>query len=165
MCVFPDIATRREHKGEQFGFEYEVTVGPMGFRCGYIRVLPGHPWFGLQYDDIVADVHGGLTYASNGVDCATHPGYAEWWIGFDCGHYCDALDPSLRDHPAVGGGGMFKANDLLKEKGHDRSTFSEGEDLGFGQFTRIRTRDYVQAECESLCEQAKAAQERLMLNP
>jgi hypothetical protein len=164
MCVFPNIETRRELRGEQFGFEYEVTVGPMGFRCGYIRVLPGHPWFGLDYNDILVDVHGGLTYSSHGVDCTNHPGAAEWWIGFDCGHFMDALDPALRNHPAVGGGGMFKANDLLDEY-NKKLPFAEGEDLGLGMFTRIRTRDYVQAECESLCEQAKAAQERLMLNP
>lgn len=44
---------------------------------GYVQIPEGHPWRGLDYDDIDVRVHGGLTYADNG------------WIGFDCLHRGD----------------------------------------------------------------------------
>lgn len=44
---------------------------------GYVRLPDGHPWLGLHYDNIPADVHGGLTYAEGN------------WIGFDTGHAFD----------------------------------------------------------------------------
>jgi len=34
----------------------------MGHLCGYIGVQQDHPWFGKHYDDVHAEVHGGLTY-------------------------------------------------------------------------------------------------------
>jgi hypothetical protein len=49
--------------------------------CGYVSVLPGHPWYGKHYDDIVADVHGGLTYSAKGE--------FGWVVGFDCAHFSD----------------------------------------------------------------------------
>lgn len=52
-----------------------------GFPCGYVAVEEGHPWHGKEYDDINADVHGGLTFAG------TMPGDERYWFGFDCGHY------------------------------------------------------------------------------
>jgi uncharacterized protein (TIGR02996 family) len=48
------------------GFPCVVARGPShGALCGYVGVLPGHPWHGRGYHDIdTADVHGGLTWAS-----------------------------------------------------------------------------------------------------
>ena len=80
-------------------FEYEIVNNGIGYRCGYLRVLPGHPWFGKHYDAINADVHGGLTFAQHGTTCDSHPGEAEWWVGFDCAHGGDAQDPSLMKSP------------------------------------------------------------------
>jgi len=34
----------------------------LGHLCGYLGVPKPHPWYGLDYDQIDADVHGGLTY-------------------------------------------------------------------------------------------------------
>jgi hypothetical protein len=34
----------------------------MGHLCGYIGLPPAHPWHGKWYDDIDAEVHGGLTF-------------------------------------------------------------------------------------------------------
>lgn len=52
-------------KGDHLGFEWVIVHNDMGFRCGYVRVKPGHPWHGKDYNDIEddIDVHGGLTYA------------------------------------------------------------------------------------------------------
>jgi hypothetical protein len=49
--------------------------------CGYVNVLPGHPWYGKDYNDIEANVHGGLTYSAKGE--------FGWTVGFDCGHFGD----------------------------------------------------------------------------
>lgn len=131
MCLpFNDLDKRSLGKGEHAGFAWEIVKNRMGHRCGYVRVLPGHPWFGKPYDDIPADVHGGLTFADPGKACDTHDEKAEWWIGFDCGHAGDAPDPTLIDP-----GGY-----LLPSCGDET----------------IRTQEYVEAECRSLCEQAAA---------
>ena len=63
-----------------------------GFGNGYVGVPKGHPWFEVAYDNIVCDVHGGLTYGCNehpvlGMRSAGKDGL--WWIGFDTAHLGD----------------------------------------------------------------------------
>ena len=57
----------------------------MDYRCGYVGVPPGHPLHGADYEQVDADVHGGVTY-SDGI--AGYPVAHEglWWFGFDCAH-------------------------------------------------------------------------------
>jgi hypothetical protein len=82
-------------EGEYKGFHYFILHNRNGYRCGYIIVPPEHEWFGLEYDDIGADVHGGLTYGELEA--------SEYWlehkgkhiIGFDCAHLYDLQDPTL----------------------------------------------------------------------
>lgn len=75
-----------------------------GALCGYVGVPPAHPLHGEDYStagEIVADVHGGLTYASDcqedaGDNAICHvplPGREAnvWWFGFDCAHYMDVV--------------------------------------------------------------------------
>jgi hypothetical protein len=111
-------------QGNQAGFNWAVLHNGMGFRCGYVRIPEGHPWFGMDCDSIHeknchVSVHGGLTFSGTFAD-----GH---WVGFDCAHYGDKQDPSL----------PFTT---------EMKTFKEGE---------IRSTEYVQRECENLCEQAK----------
>lgn len=73
----------------------------LGAWCGYVAVPPGHPAYGLHYDDVPGiDVHGGLTYAAacqetgdpaTGVCHVPYPGRPQdvWWLGFDCVHAFD----------------------------------------------------------------------------
>ncbi|MEK9810388.1 MAG: hypothetical protein VW362_08065 [Candidatus Nanopelagicales bacterium] len=88
-----------------------------GHLCGYIGVTPGHPWYGKDYEEIGADVHGGLTFAQHErrdqrfnwdterwleIDSEPYPhdtGMDVWWVGFDCAHLGD-LSPRW---PEVGG--------------------------------------------------------------
>ena len=88
---------------------YEFTIGGivclvhriyLGSLCGYIGVEVGHPWHGVDYDDVDAAggwstyVHGDLTYASIGggpIQCRT-PDFTEdgrWYLGFDTNHSGD----------------------------------------------------------------------------
>lgn len=73
-----------------------IARNPIGSLCGYVAVPPGHPWHGLGFDDVAADVHGGITYCEpcheSGAVChAPQRGESDdvWWVGFDCAHLYD----------------------------------------------------------------------------
>jgi hypothetical protein len=98
---------------EHAGFACLALRNHYGAWCGYVAVPPGHPMHGRPYDDVDAEVHGGLTYshACDGAIChVPRPGESDnvWWLGFDCSHAWDlvpALDglchgrfPTLFDH-------------------------------------------------------------------
>jgi hypothetical protein len=110
-----------------------VIHNRMGFRCGYVRLPLGHPWHGKGYDDLDVRVHGGLTFAEADMPCGKGESDDAWWIGFDCGHGGDSADPSLPTESHL-------ASRLLSFPG-----------------SVIRTQEYIEAECRSLCEQATRA--------
>lgn len=75
-----------------------------GTHNGYAAVPPGHPYYGLNYDDLNGkpiNVHCGLTYSDKVGDLAYLPGFlmvkgelpdefSNWWcFGFDTCHYGD----------------------------------------------------------------------------
>jgi hypothetical protein len=102
---------------EATGLPCLIRRGPSGALCGYVAVLPDHPWHGRSYHncilpepcgesycghspDMAIDVHGGLTYADScdgdnekGICHVSEPGQPDdaWWFGFDCGHSNDVL--------------------------------------------------------------------------
>lgn len=108
----------------------------MGGWCGYVGVLPGHPWHGKDYGDVPVEVHGGLTFSDG---CEGDPPYRichiplpgqpddVWWLGFDCGHFMDLLP------------GMPMFNDIEPP------------------IYEYRTEAYVKAEVERLAAQVRAA--------
>lgn len=72
------------------------------------------------------------------IDCEVHGGITfscpdteddSWWIGFDCAHASDAADPTL----------------------------PQSEQLPGFRTGTIRTTEYVENECQSLCQQAALA--------
>ena len=134
MCL--SIALQRPDDilatGEHQGFKWHVIHNGQGYRCGYVRIPAGHPWHGKDYDNIAAEVHGGLTFAGADVPCDAPGEDNDWWVGFDCAHAFDLPDPSLPTyHPSPSPYPSFM-----------------GE---------VRTQEYVEAECRSLCEQALQA--------
>ena len=65
---------------EVFGFKCQAKRhDDFGHLCGYITVGADHPWHALTYDEVDADVHGGLTYSEGGKH------------GFDCAHAGDLV--------------------------------------------------------------------------
>ena len=73
---------------------------PTGWGNGYVCLPPGHPCYGMDYDDIhdkyPIDVHGGLTFAASAAEApSTWPvpdGCEDSWIvGFDTAHGGDDL--------------------------------------------------------------------------
>jgi hypothetical protein len=111
-----------------------------GHWCGYVAVPPGHPWHGKaeSYGDdggVSADVHGGVTYASECSGAVCHvpkPGEPDnvWWIGFDCSH---AWDTRPADDVRYGVGGFFG----------DRDKSYKGV-------------EFVKRQCKQLADQAAA---------
>lgn len=86
--------------GVESGIEWRTQASPQGTSInGYARIPADHPWADLEYDQIDARVHGGLTYGA-----VTHPAYGEraartygretydGWVGFDTAHYRDMWD-------------------------------------------------------------------------
>lgn len=157
MCLpLKHLEENRLTKGEHLGFEWEIVHNGIGGRCGYIRVLPGHPWFEKDYscssdehwdkkphecnalpDDV--HCHGGVTFAAHGKACPTHDEADEWWIGFDTSHSGDAPDLSLPwEH---------------EKKERDR----EHVETMIGYGSTVKDTEYVKRECLSLCEQAARA--------
>jgi len=124
LKVNPDIQLLSQ--GDMMGYDWIVTHNGSGFRCGYIKVPFGHPWHGEDWETINCNVHGGLTYAQPDTEDNS------WWIGFDCAHYGDALDPTLNS----------SSFPLFRRLG--------GEGI-------IRTTEYVMSECHQLCRQAALA--------
>lgn len=67
------------------GYKYETLYG---YGCGYVGVPEGHPWHGMEYDDLRdVDVHGGLTWSENYIRGDEEAGW--WWVGFDTSHVGD----------------------------------------------------------------------------
>lgn len=65
----------------------------MGHWCGYVGLPIRHPDHGKDYDNIEAEVHGGLTWAQRHAPNEKPDG--RWWIGFDTAHAGD-LVPGMR---------------------------------------------------------------------
>jgi len=96
----------------------------MGNWCGYVGVAPEHPMYGKDYNDVDADVHGGLTYADS---CQEGPlemtichipesGSPDhlWWLGFDCGHADDVSPNPLMKYHSLRG--TYKTLDYVREQ-------------------------------------------------
>ena len=149
-----------ESEGTEQGMDWRCMVMDMGHRCGYVKIPEGHVLHGLSFDsrvsgttvgsvkeqevgkrglipifcssasedddevslDMLFDVHGGITFGAE-MD-------GDWWIGFDCSHYCDAADPELAQ-PEYAGFAAMRTGGV------------------------VRTREYVEAECASLIRQIK----------
>jgi hypothetical protein len=127
------------------GFRCIITGSYMGHRCGYIAIPKDHELYETDYDEIELDVHGGLTYAdysNNGYPVKTEE--QVWWIGFDCGHYCDAKDL-----------------ELIKSFGEDNKEIKVVLDIESKYPTHgtVRTVEYVEKELVEAVEQIIKYQE------
>lgn len=152
MCL--GIAIRRPGDvlatGEHNGLQWQVIHNRMGYRCGYVRIPVGHPRHGQHYDEIDATVHGGLTFAEADEACDKDGEDNAWWIGFGCAHAGDMPDPSLP---------RSREGDMLYESMMGIGNFAEaiiGKGVtGFCE--GVRSQEYVEAQCRSLCDQAVAS--------
>ena len=95
--------------------------------CGYVHLKSDHPCYGIEYDDLDFDVHGGITFAKKIGD--------DWVIGFDCGHSFDIVPERSETHS------LF--NKLFDVKKPD------------GLPVAYRNIEYVKSEIEKLVKQLK----------
>lgn len=118
-----DVLARGEHRG----IEWRVIHNRHGYRCGYVKVPRGHPWHGKDWSTMpsAVDVHGGITFAEHDVPCGAGAADDAWWLGFDCAHGFDAVDPAL----------------------------PHGVTIAFQHCGTIRTQEYAESECRKLCDQ------------
>lgn len=122
------------------GFRCVVVGLEMGHRCGYIEIPKDHKYYGVEYDDINVDVHGGWTYSEY-----TYNNYPiesdinAWWIGFDCAHWNDAKDI-----------------ELIKSFGDtELSRFYVKMSERFFEQEEIRTTEYVENELRKAVKELK----------
>src|ERR1700691_429954 len=66
-------------------FQCRIKRNYCGAWCGYVCIGDKHPWRNMKYEEIPAEVHGGLTYG----ELNTYHDMYE--IGFDCGHSGDLM--------------------------------------------------------------------------
>jgi hypothetical protein len=151
-----DVLANGTHEGHEW-----VVTHSNGFRCGYVKVEPGHPWHGKPYQDLQSvKVHGGLTFGQPDEPCDKGGTDDGWWLGFDCGHLGDEPDPKLPQDGNIRYANAFPGmpglvNDFMAgmmEIADD--VCSKPRDVPEG----VRSQEYVEAECRKLCEQAAAAQ-------
>jgi hypothetical protein len=137
--IKPDYGGQKkwlEHVGCHEGFVFAVCTIHLGYRAGYVQIPSSHPWYergDLIPDDVSDAVHGGITYA-RGDSPVLPPG---WWIGFDCGHHDDGVDPDL----------MSPVQRRL-----DAKHGSMGSEID-----PVRSLDYVIEECKKLATHAARA--------
>ena len=103
-----------------------------GVRCGYVSVTDKEK----PYDDYEIDCHGGLTFDGELPDY--YKPKADYYIGFDCGHYCDGVDYDQ----------AVKYNLIEQsEADYNKKLFSYLDDCP------VRDLDYVEAICRSIVDQ------------
>jgi len=107
----------------------------LGHRCGYIGLPKGSKYENMGYDEIDISVHGGLTYAGDGVGYPVQDERS--WIGFDCAHSGDGKD-----------------FELIKELSDER-TYNIMVDMErrFNTGGEVRTTEYVENELVDLVKQ------------
>ena len=113
-----------------------IIIGvSLGHRCGYVGLPKEHKYYGVDYDDIGIDVHGGLTFEGMGNGYPVEDD--RYWIGFDCAHYNDAKD-----------------FDLIKEL-NDDNTYNTFYDIErrFPTGGEMRTTEYVESQIIELVNQ------------
>lgn len=111
-----DEPDKLQWKDEKTGLTCLIVRNSMGALCGYVGVQKGHRFYEKDYNDVPANVHGGLTYSdhcdTDGAIChVPAPGEPDdiWWLGFDCSHWND-LNPSMR----YCGGGIYRNIEYVK---------------------------------------------------
>lgn len=141
MLLQPKQESRFEYKG----LACVVLFMPMGYRCGYVGLPEENKYYRKNYEDIPVECHGGLTYSSDTLFGQTDNN--TWWIGFDCGHFCDGLDIELI---------YSYYNDTLETMGPvSRNTYIGSIERMFDIHSEypVRTLEYIENECRNIINQ------------
>jgi hypothetical protein len=141
-----------EDGGNYKGYDYLITFTGLGFRCGYVALPSSHPinndYQECGYPDF--EVHGGITFFDEnhlsekffGED-ACH----DKWLGFDCGHGYDLNDWETAKKYFADNTKIYEFTANFNKITENFKKIEEYDDI------KIRTKEYVIAECKSLIEQ------------
>ena len=125
---FAVVEKQFEYKGHDCICIFSIR----GVRCGYVSVTDKEK----PYDDYNVDCHGGLTFDGELPDY--YKPKANYYIGFDCGHYCDGVDYDQ----------AVQYNLITQsEADYSKKLFSYLDDRP------VRDLDYVEANCRSIVDQ------------
>jgi hypothetical protein len=102
-----------------YGLRCKILVGPVGSLNGYVAVPKTHSAWGIDYDKISIDVHGGLTFGQQG-NATLWNDPDLYWFGFDTAHAGDWVNYSDRstDH-------KWTLNEVIKETTYMAKQFAE----------------------------------------
>lgn len=81
MQINSEIVKDGVYKGYDFLIRHAFNT----HYCAYVRIPEGHKFYGIPYDDIDIDCHGGLTFGAFTNDFSP----SGYWIGWDYVHYDD----------------------------------------------------------------------------
>ena len=125
---FAVVEKQFEYKGHDCICIFSVR----GIRCGYVSVTDKEK----PYDDYDIDCHGGLTFDGELPDY--YKPKADYYIGFDCGHYCDGVDYD-----------QAVKYDLIEqsEADYNKKLFS------YLNGHPVRDLAYIEANCRSIVDQ------------
>ena len=125
---FAVVEKQFEYKGHDCICIFSIR----GIRCGYVSVSDKEK----PYDNYDIDCHGGLTFDGELPDY--YKPKADYYIGFDCGHYCDGVDYD-----------QAVKYDLIEqsEADYSKKLFSYLDDRP------VRDLDYVEANCKKIVDQ------------
>lgn len=129
-----------EERFEYKGFPCVVLFQQTGFRTGYVGLPKDNKYYGKKYDDIPVSCHCGLTYADKQLPYRNDTDI--WWIGFDCGHCCDANDYDKAVNYFSDNKSVLQSLLMLRELNKIYDTGGE-----------IRTLEYVKENCKSIVDQ------------
>lgn len=83
--------------GKYKGYKYFILSIANRHPCAYVELPDDHIWYGVDYDEIDLNCHGGVTYSRDylGTKYKLVPGdCGRWVIGWDYAHSGDAIGDS-----------------------------------------------------------------------
>ena len=129
-----------EKRFEYRGYHCVVIFQTIGHRCGYVGLPKNNKYYGMGYEEIDIDCHGGLTYASDRLYEQNDTDI--WWIGFDCAHCDDAKDYES----------LYKY--YTDDRSREMFDFWKEVDQKYPiNDITVKDLDYVVNECKSIVEQ------------
>lgn len=131
---------KQEKRFDHKGYPCVILFMPMGYRCGYVGILPKHKYYNVDFDNIPINCHCGLTYSSSDLHWQNEENI--WRIGFDCGHCCDGFDTE-------------KVKELYAKDENVMSQFAVMQDYYKiqNESSPVRSLEYVEEECKKIVEQ------------
>ena len=97
---YDDIVSSYEELGQKCPIYMRKGTrgfGDYGWGNGYVLIPKGHEYYGMGYEEIPYDAHGGLTFSEVIKADDSHNWPEGHWIGFDTAHLGDTKEKWPKD--------------------------------------------------------------------